>query len=261
MPEFDFIKMHGQGNDYVYFKDLPINLDFSDLAIKTSDRHFGIGSDGIVVINSTPNADVEMRMWNNDGSEAEMCGTALRSVCYLIFKNTGKKEMSVLTKSGLKKGIIEEDLSVTVNMGTPSVLSEKVELLIDSIPFQGAYISMGNPHFVIYDHSLSIDQINYYGSKLEMHSFFKDRANIEFVQIISKNEINVMVWERGSGITLACGTGASASAYFGMKLFNLDNDIKVQLPGGFVRVFLDKDEQLYLNGNIKITCEGKYYYS
>lgn len=256
MTEFDFVKAHGQGNNYIYFRDLPDGIDLQGLAVRVSDKNFGIGSDGMVLVSQGKSSDLIMRMWNNDGTEAEMCGTALRSVCYLEFLKTGKKEFSVQTKAGFRKGFIEDDLSVTVSMGEANILEDSLILQANQKSFKGTWVEVGNPHFVIYNQDITQENISLYGSLLEKHSHFPHRCNIEFVKIISENEIKVDVWERGSGITLACGTGACASAYVGMKAFNLKNSVLVKLPGGFVRVFLDKDQQLYLSGRVEIICKG-----
>jgi len=262
MISVNFTKYHGQGNDYLYImqNELRADINLNDLAIKMSDRHFGVGSDGIVILSNCESADIMMRIYNADGSEAEMCGTALRSTAFYISTLLNKKTLSVMTKSGLKYAIIHPD-SVEVDMGQAISLADyPVEIKTASNTFKGFYISMGNPHFVINQSLEDKNNLPIWGNQIENDPYFVNKTNVEFVKIINKNEICVDIWERGSGITLACGTGACASVF---ALFNaglLNNDVKVNLPGGIVRVNLDNNMHLRLIGPVEKVMTGLYYY-
>ncbi len=263
MLNIPFQKMNGQGNDYlfIYQKDIENIKDIPALSIAMSDRHFGVGSDGIVILSETGKDAVRMQIFNADGSEAEMCGTALRCTVALIAGLTGDNEIRVETRSGLKSGHINKN-QVVVNMGSATFLNEN-ELFVasDNKIFSGYYVSMGNPHFVCFDPVADDDQLKRWGTLIENHSFFPNRTNVEFVEIISETEIKVKVWERGSGITLACGTGACASMYVCHHLKKTSDSIKVNLPGGQVTVFLDNNNELSLMGPVNLVFKGNYFYN
>jgi len=262
MAKIKFIKMHGQGNDYLFIfaEDLDKDIHLPSLSKAMSDRHFGAGSDGIVILSQTDDADIKMDIYNADGSLAEMCGTALRCTVYLMADLLNKNQITVLTGSGIKKGFVENH-TVTVNMGKATLLSNsEVYLAVENRIFSGYYVSMGNPHFIIFEPMNLTDQLKQWGSKIENHSFFENRSNVEFVEILSENEINVNVWERGSGITLACGTGACASAFISNQVKKLSNKLKVNLPGGSVTVSLDINEEIHLMGLVNSVYHGIYHY-
>ncbi len=262
MYKIPFVKMHGQGNDYVYIfeEDLPEKIDLKLLSIDISKNHFGIGSDGLVIIKSADSDLPYMEMYNADGSQAEMCGTALRCSAYLLFNRFNKNELMINTLSGIKKAWIENDL-VKVNMGSASFLSDSImQIDIQGRIFSGYYVNVGNPHFVIFEKMDNQKDLMYWGPLLENHHSFKDKANIEFVNILDSKNIAVNVWERGSGITLACGTGATASVFTSILIKHVENTCNVLLPGGTVTVILDNNNELFLIGSVSIVMNGIFYY-
>ena len=227
-----FTKMHGIGNDYIYINCMESTPDrLPELAIEMSDRHFGVGGDGIVLICPSEVADFKMRMFNNDGSEARMCGNASRCIARYVHDHglTDRKRISLETLSGIKvlslnmsgDGEVE---SVTVDMGEPEFRPELIPVHTESGRMveevvktsQGEIkvtaVSIGNPHGVIFVDRIEDVDFDVLGPELESHAIWPDRANIEFLEVISRSEARMRVWERGTGETLACGTGACASA-------------------------------------------------
>lgn len=230
-----FTKMHGIGNDYVYI-DCTKNSDVKDipgLARAISDRHFGVGSDGLILIYSSDIADFKMKIFNSDGSEAEMCGNGIRCVGKFVYDKglTDKKTVTVETLAGIKTlelhiGVAEMVETVTVDMGEPIFCPDKIPVIIDNntneeFPkaklkaedkeFDFNFISMGNPHAITVIENIKNFNIEKYGSILERDKHFPNRINVEFIELVSRDKIKMRVWERGSGETLACGTGATAS--------------------------------------------------
>jgi len=255
--KLNFFKMQAQGNDYIYFDlmDKPFpKIEFSKLAIKLSKRNFGIGSDGIVLILNSETCDAKMRMFNADGSEGKMCGSALRCVSYYLSQKMGKDEVTIETLVGIKTGIIKgkKERMVTINLGIPKFIQDD-EVTIDD--YKGNLISIGNPHFVTFMDSLSDNITNNQGPIIDNLANFPDGINVEFVKVISKNEIEVMVWERGSGATLACGTGACAATFCGLKKGILKSPVLVQMPGGSVTVELKKNN-IFLTGKVDHVFNG-----
>lgn len=262
MFKIPFVKMHGQGNDYVYIfeEDLPNHINLSLLSVNISKQHFGIGSDGLVIIRQSDSDLPFMEMYNADGSSAEMCGTALRCTAFLLFNRLNKSDLKINTPSGIKSAYIEND-QVKVNMGTATFISDSsIQLDVQDRFFTGYYVNVGNPHFVIFEKMNDPDELKYWGPLLENQSCFKEKANIEFVEILDKSNISVNVWERGSGITLACGTGATASVFTSVNIKNTENVCNVLLPGGKVTVILDNNKELFLIGSVNIVMNGIYYY-
>ena len=227
----EFIKMHGLGNDYVYVDGFKEKLDNPGEVSKfVSDRHFGIGSDGLIMINPSDKADFEMAMYNADGSRGEMCGNGIRCVAKFVYDNglTDKTDISVETLGGIKyldltvkDGKVEK---VRVDMGEPILIpgdipvraegKDKVvsePLTVEGQEYAITCVSMGNPHCIIYVDDVDGLELEKIGPKFENNEMFPNRINTEFIRIINKNEIQMRVWERGSGETLACGTGACAS--------------------------------------------------
>lgn len=268
-----FTKMQGCGNDYIYincFKEEVKNP--AQLAIKLSDRHFGIGSDGIVLIEPSDKADFFMSMYNADGSRAEMCGNAIRCVGKYVYERrmTDKTKLSIDTLSGIKflelklENGAEDDRQVsyvTVNMGNPilepefiPVLSEsdmviKEEIMIDHDTYEMTCVSMGNPHAVVFVEDVKKLDLEEIGPKFEHHELFPRRTNTEFVQVVDRNHIIMRVWERGSGETLACGTGACASVVAGLLEKRLDEHVTVELLGGSLEIFYDQTTNIvYMTG-------------
>lgn len=255
--KLDFFKMHAQGNDYIYFdfinKPLP-KIKISKLAVQLSNRNFGIGSDGIVLILSSEICDAKMRMFNADGSEGVMCGSALRCVSYYLSQNSGKNEVTVETLAGIKTGLIKdkEEKLVTIDLGIPEFIqNEEIEIN----EHMGNLISVGNSHFVTFIKSFSENIAKYQGHIIDNPAYFPDGINVEFVKIINKNEIEIKIWERGSGATLACGTGACAAAFSGIKKRILSSPVIVQMPGGSVTVELKKSN-IFLTGKVEYVFEG-----
>ena len=215
--KFKFTKMHGAGNDYIYVDTTRYPIaDPEKKAIEWSKFHTGIGSDGLILIGSSDKADFSMRIFNADGSEAMMCGNGSRCVGKYVYEYglTAKKEITLDTRSGIKvlKLYVEggKVTAVTVDMGSP-LETEAVDFG-DKFPFQSTRVSMGNPHLVTFVEDITQINLPEIGPQLENYQLFPDRTNVEFAQIVSKNTIRMRVWERGSGITQACGTGACATA-------------------------------------------------
>lgn len=274
-----FTKMQGTGNDYIYFNLFEEQIsDPSSLAIQLSDRHFGIGGDGIVLIGPSDTGDFSMRMFNADGSEAQMCGNASRCVGkYLYDKGmTHKKEIVLSTKSGIKHLQLHIDpetdtvKTVRVNMGSAttacdqipvvSTLSEVIDqpLSIDGNPYRITCVSMGNPHAVIFTTGIDGMKIEEIGPKIENHPMFPERTNVEFIEIIDRNTLKMRVWERGSGETLACGTGACAATVAGVINNRCNNNVTVRLKGGDLQIEWDQsNNQVYLTGDAHFVFEGE----
>lgn len=272
----EFVKMEGCGNDYVYVNGFNTKIDNpNELSKIVSDRHFGIGSDGLIVINPSEVADFKMSMYNTDGSEGKMCGNGIRCVAKYVYdyKMIDKEVITVETLAGIKtlKLNVENGKvkTVRVNMGSPiinakdvPVISDKEKVINEPVVIDGkeygiTCVSMGNPHaitFVDDTDSLKIEKI---GPGFEKNEIFPDRVNTEFIQIIDRKTIKMRVWERGSGETLACGTGACASVV-ACVLNNLtDNKVTVKLLGGDLEIKYDTDENtVYMTGPARIAFTG-----
>ncbi|NQT65404.1 MAG: diaminopimelate epimerase [FCB group bacterium] len=255
--KLDFFKMNAQGNDYIYFdlidKPLP-KVDLSKLAIKLSNRNFSIGSDGIVLLLNSTTYDAKMRMFNVDGSEGMMCGSALRCVSYYLSQRSGKDKVTVETLAGIKIGLIKDkdERLVTIDLGVPEFIQNE-EVEINGL--KGNLISVGNPHFVTFIESLSENIAKCQGHIIDNPAYFPDGINVEFVRLISKNEIEIKVWERGSGVTLACGTGACAATFSGIEKGILSSPVVVRMPGGSVTVEL-KHSNIFLTGKVEHVFDG-----
>ncbi len=274
-----FTKMHGLGNDYVYIDCTKGNIpeDISSLAQKMSDRHFGVGSDGIILICNSENADFKMRMFNFDGSEAEMCGNGIRCVGKFVFDKglTNSTTVSIETLAGIKilklnvkDGKVE---TVRVDMGEPILSPEKIpvisdekivknlELEAEGKKFKFTCVSMGNPHAITIVENVKDFNVNKYGKVLEIDSHFPKRCNIEFIEILDKENIKMRVWERGAGETLACGTGACATAVACVLNGYTNEKVKVELLGGTLEIEWNKqDNHVYMTGPAKTVFEGEY---
>ncbi len=255
-----FFKMHAQGNDYVYINQTELSLsdnELHDLSIEISKKNFGIGSDGLVTYEKSEIADTKMRIFNSDGSEAEMCGSALRSLVYYLCKQNELKTITVETKAGLRHGNIILNDEVEVNMGTATCMERPISLN----GFEGYSVNVGNPHFVVFQ-GIDKETFKTVAPTMEdLPNIYSKSQNIEFVNIITPSQVTVKVWERGSGATLACGTGATAVVAIGIKLGLLDNEVYVELPGGTVTVKYKEDiDNYYLCGRVCYVFEGIYYY-
>lgn len=248
-----FTKMHGAGNDYVYINGFDVQVDQpAELARLVSDRHFGIGSDGLILILPSAEADVRMRMFNADGSESEMCGNGIRCVAKYAYDHglAKKLEMNIETGNGVlslllfpaDNGLIER---VKVNMGHPGLTREdlamtgtateqvvNLPLMIGGQQFDITCVSMGNPHCVIYVDDVESFPVAEIGGQIETHDWFTQRTNVEFVQVISPTEVIQRTWERGAGETFACGTGASAVTVAGVLTGRTERRILNHLRGG-----------------------------
>ncbi|MCX4285297.1 MULTISPECIES: diaminopimelate epimerase [Duncaniella] len=274
-----FTKMHGIGNDYIYINCMESTPDrLPELAIEMSDRHFGVGGDGIVLICPSEVADFKMRMFNNDGSEARMCGNASRCIARYVHDHglTDRKRISLETLSGIKvlslnmsgDGEVE---SVTVDMGEPEFRPELIPVHTESGRMveevvktsQGEIkvtaVSMGNPHGVIFVDRIEDVDFDVLGPELESHAIWPDRANIEFLEVISRSEARMRVWERGTGETLACGTGACASAVAAALTGRCDRKVTIHLRGGDLAVEWGEDGHVMMTGGATEVFDGIYY--
>ncbi len=264
-----FTKMHGAGNDYIYInamKEVP--QDLHSLALLISDRHFGIGSDGLVVILPSEIADFRMRMFNADGSEAEMCGNASRCIAKYVYEKglTDKQEITLETLAGIKvlKLDIRDDkvAAVTVDMGEPTIGdTESIVILENGKKFVLSQIGMGNPHAIVFTEDLTDVNVLGNGPLLEVADIFPDKSNIEFVKVLDSRHLRMRVWERGSGETLACGTGACATAVAAVMKGLAEREVSVKLPGGELHVEWSKENNhVYLTGGAEFIADGLFYY-
>ena len=272
-----FTKMHGAGNDYIYIDCFTENVENpEDLSKTLSEKHFSIGADGIVLIKPSPVADCFMDIYNADGSRAKMCGNAIRCVAKYIYDNKKKKPViRIDTLSGIKLiEVFTENGFATggrVNMGKPifngrqiptrygdSIVKNKI-INIENNDYEITCVSMGNPHCVVFRkdiHKLDLEKI---GPLFENHEMFPERINTEFVEIIDEKTLKMRVWERGSGETLACGTGACAVAVSSVLngFCEKDKDIKIHTKGGILTVKWHKNDNVYLSGNAVKVFDGE----
>ena len=259
-----FTKMHGCGNDYIYINMMEQKIaNPQAAAIALSDRHKGIGSDGLVLIGASPvpEADYTMHIYNADGSEAMMCGNASRCIGKYLYERglTDKTEIRLLTLSGVKtlslhvaNGIVE---SVTVDMGVP-VLEDESQYIPSRGQRQGTFVSMGNPHFVIFTDD--VDQVDKNGRALEYHPAFPQRCNIEFARVEADGTIRSRVWERGSGITMACGTGACATAVAAALTGKAGRKSQIVMDGGTLSIeWRESDNHVYMTGPATFVFDGE----
>lgn len=260
-----FTKMQGLGNDYVYLdctKDIPDDLP--GLAVKVSDRHFGIGSDGLICICSSEKADFQMRMFNADGSEGEMCGNGIRCVGKFVYDKglTDKTVVTVETLAGIKT--LELTLeggkvsAVTVDMGAPQLEAERV-ITFQGKEYRGAPVSMGNPHFVIPTKDVKDFNLRIHAPLSLPNPTFPNGVNVEIAEVLARDHIRMRVWERGSGETLACGTGACAvaAAFIGWGL--TEREVTVNLLGGDLQIRWDEtDGHIYMTGPAVTVFEGEW---
>lgn len=276
MENLKFTKMHGAGNDYIYINGFTQEIDNApELAIELSNRNFGIGSDGLVFILPSTECDFRMQMFNSDGSEAEMCGNASRCVGKWVFDNglTSKKEITLETKAGVKYlTLLEGDAKsrrVRVDMGEPildpnliPVISDKSKvidepLVVDDRIWNVTCVSMGNPHAVIFTDEIEHLPLTSIGSLFESHSVFPRKTNTEFIKVIDKRNLDMRVWERGAGETLACGTGACAAAVAAVLNGHCDRNITVHLLGGDLEIEWNPDNNhVYMTGESVTVFEG-----
>lgn len=278
-----FSKMHGLGNDYIV-------IDESENVIITEEkkpeiveeicrRGFSVGADGVIFVSpsSTENADIRFRIFNSDGSEAEMCGNGIRCFAKYVYENEiiHSDEMLIETLGGIKEVDLDveggEVIASTVDMGVPTfntqdipMISDKEEFLDSEITVAGKPIKMtavnvGNPHAVIFSDNLDNIDLNVIGPLIENHQAFPQKTNVHFVNIINRNEIEMLTWERGAGFTLACGTGATACVIAGYKLGKLDEEVEVHLPGGELLIVvyeMGEEIRLFMEGEAVLVFDG-----
>lgn len=255
--------MHGAGNDYIYVNTTQYNIRNPErIAVEWSNRHTGIGSDGLVLIGASDIADFSMRIFNADGSEAMMCGNASRCVGKYTYEKglTNKKEIALETLSGIKTlklhttdSIVH---SVTVDMGKPSDI-KGIELG-EPYNLKGITVNMGNPHLVIFVDDITAINLSKIGPELENHTLFPGRINVEFAQLTDKNKIRMRVWERGSGITMACGTGACATAVAAITKGITNHKTDIEMDGGTLTIEWNKENNhVIMTGEATIVFEGE----
>lgn len=283
MSKIKFTKMQGLGNDFVlvdYEEIKNSDIPLSELATRMCDRKFGIGADGLIVVNPDDmksNTDVCWRILNSDGSEPQMCGNGMRCFAQYVFNHglVKEKKFSVNTLAGtIIPEVLDNDL-VRVNMGKPILEAEKIPVKSNLFPvlndtlqaedrtFQFSAVSMGNPHCLIFTDENTEELAIKYGSSIENNPIFPEKTNVEFIKVISEKHIKINVWERGCGITLACGTGACASTVAAILNNLTENKVKADLPGGSLTIewagnSIDKDNDVFMTGSAKVVFEGEY---
>ena len=277
-----FTKMHGCGNDYIYINGFTEKIAQEvkpELVRKISDRHFGIGGDGAIFINPSTEADFEMEMYNADGSRAEMCGNGIRCVAKYVYDKgmTDKTKISIIScgqikylELFLKEGKVD---TVKVNMGAPILRAEEIPVIADAegdmvidapITVQGkeykmTCVSMGNPHAVVFMDDVEHLEIEIIGPYFEKHERFPKKINTEFVKVIDRGHVQMRVWERGTGETLACGTGCCATVVACILNHLTDDTVTVKLLGGEIEITWDREANLvYMTGPAETVFEGKY---
>lgn len=271
-----FTKMQGAGNDYIYVNTLAYPIeDPVRISIKWSAYHTGIGSDGLVLIGKSDKADFSMRIFNADGSEAMMCGNASRCIGKYVYENklTDKEEVTLETLSGIKilklhieGGLVEE---VTVDMDTPLLTySKQIDtktggmvsetIIADGKEYKGTFVCMGNPHLVIFIDDIKKVNLPMVGPKLENHPLFPERINVEFVEVLPDGSLRMRVWERGSGITMACGTGACATAVAAVLNHKAGRHSLVRMDGGDLHIYWDEEDgHVYMTGPAVKVFDGE----
>ncbi len=281
MPQLKFTKMHGIGNDYVYINCFDQKIENpNELAIKMSPRRFSVGADGVILICPSDVADAKMRMFNLDGSEGKMCGNGIRCVGKFIYDNgiAKKDTVTVETLSGIKTLKITEHEgkadTITVDMGKAEFAPEKIPAIadcdtiidtaitVDGNDYNITAVSMGNPHAVTFCDEIDSLNLEKIGPHFEHHEMFPEQVNTEFIRIIDQNNLQMRVWERGSGETFACGTGACAAAVAAVVngYCKRDQEITVHLVGGDLFITYTSDGTVYMRGGATTVFEGIYEY-
>ena len=274
-----FTKMHGCGNDYIYVDGareiIPAERK-SEVVKFLSDRHFGIGSDGLILISPSAIADFRMNIYNADGSQAEMCGNGIRCVAKYVYDYglTDKTEISVETLAGIKYLRLQVEngkvASVEVNMGAPILEPKEIPVAVEESPvvnvpvevkgkiYHMTCVSMGNPHAIIFMNNVKDLDIAAIGPYFENHTVFPKRTNTEFVEVLDRNTVNMRVWERGSDETLACGTGACATTVACILNDKTENEVTVHLLGGDLKIRWDREaNQVYMTGPATVVFDGE----
>ena len=276
----EFTKMHGCGNDYVYIDAINQKIENkSELAKFVSDRHFGIGSDGLILICESKVADFKMQMFNSDGTEAEMCGNGIRCLGKFVYDKgmTNKEVVKIETLAGIKvlkliisNGKVEK---VKVDMGEPILETDRIPVISSKNPainlslkvldkeFMFTCVSMGNPHAITFiDEGVNVFEVQKYGKSVENLEIFTQKTNVEFINIVNKDNIKMRVWERGSGETLACGTGACASVVAAVLNGYTERNVNVELLGGVLEIeWNENDNHVYMTGPAVTVFDGVLY--
>lgn len=272
-----FTKMHGIGNDYVYVNCFEESIkNPAEVSKFVSDRHFGIGSDGLILISPSARADFRMNIYNADGSQAEMCGNGIRCVAKYVYDYglTDKTEISVETLAGIKYLKLQVEngkvATVEVNMGAPILEPKEIPVAVEESPvinvpvevkgktYHMTCVSMGNPHAIIFMDNVKELDIEAIGPYFENHTVFPKRTNTEFVEVIDRNTVNMRVWERGSDETLACGTGACATTVACILNNKTEDEVTVHLLGGDLKIRWDrKENQVYMTGPATVVFDGE----
>ena len=260
-----FTKMHGLGNDYLYvYGEVPENI--CELSRKLSDRHFGAGSDGMIYISPSKVADFKMRIFNADGSEAQMCGNGIRCVGKYVYDKgyTDKTKLQIETLAGIKTLMLQTMCGkvkfVEVDMGKAEVKpDQELEIPAEPANIICTPVSVGNPHAVIFVEDAEAVPLSVTGPLIERHEAFPEGTNVEFAQVLSENKIRMRVWERGSGITMACGTGACATAAAAVSkgLCKFSSPIDVELDGGTLQITVEPDYTIGMSGPAAAVYEGE----
>lgn len=261
-----FEKYHGTGNDFIIFEDTH-NVDPSRLAQNVCDRHFGIGSDGMMLVEHSDIADVKMVFYNADGSIAPMCGNGIRCFAKYVYdhKIVDDKRFCVETLAGIMKVTLENDerqnTLVTINLGLPNFnnVAGEVTLKVDETTFELSTLTMGTLHSVIFTDDLEALDIEKYGKAIESHRLFPLKINVNFVEVVDSNTIKVSTFERGVGRTLSCGTGSAASAVVSNLKGFTNKKVNVRVPGGSL-IIEAKDEGMIMTGPAELICKGEYNY-
>jgi diaminopimelate epimerase len=275
-----FTKMQGIGNDFVIVEESDLKelkISHPELAVKVCDRRLGIGADGLIInVANAKETDFEWDFYNSDGSVAEMCGNGIRCFAKYLKENgfTDKDEFTVKTLAGVKTPKLNEDGTVTVNMGNPVFEPKQVPVVAQTTPVLGqkiqakdkefvfSAVSMGNPHCLIFVDDNAKELALEYGKDIEFSSIFPNKTNVEFIKVLSKNEINIDVWERGCGITQACGTGACASVVAAILNNFTDNEVAANLPGGQLKIrwdgsLSDLGQDVFMSGPAEFVFFGE----
>jgi len=276
-----FHKMHGLGNDYVVIDESTEELIPEDkkgeISAELCTRGFSVGADGVIFVSPSIEADIRFRIFNSDGSEAQMCGNGIRCFAKYVFENDviKEKQMSVETLGGIKELTLQVEnsnvKSIKVDMGTATFKTSAVpmatdeeefidqELLVDGEPLKLTAISVGNPHAIIFTDNLEDVALDHMGPIIENHKAFPERINVHFVGVVSPQEVEMLTWERGAGFTMACGTGATSTVIAGYKLGLLEKNVLVHLPGGDLKIAVyEKDNKLggFMEGDAVSVFEG-----
>lgn len=257
-----FQKWHGIGNDFVLLdaRGGAPEIDFAALSVAMCHRRLGVGADGLLLLASAENHHARMRMWNPDGVEAEMCGNGVRCAGWIVGENRVGRPCSILTKAGAIVTTRLDDGAVSVDMGAANWDGVTSRPLLDASVgvdnLCGTAVSMGNPHLVMFVDDVKHVPLDEWGPILERHPAFPDRTNVHFVQVLSSTHVLQRTWERGAGMTLACGTGACAVAAVGARLGRTANAVRIDLPGGTLRIEVDQDWKVTMTGPAERTFVG-----